>query len=80
MKGHNLKFPKIDISWTLFLDRDGVINKKIENGYVLNIDMFCFEDGVLEAFPILSEISGRIIIVTNQRGDWKRFNNRRKIY
>ena len=24
--------PKIDNSWSLFLDRDGVINKKIEGG------------------------------------------------
>jgi len=68
MKEHNLKFPKIDKSWTLFLDRDGVINEKIENGYVLNVKMFKFIDGVLDAFPVLNEIFGRIIIVTNQRG------------
>ncbi len=65
----NLDFPKnIDRSWTLFLDRDGVINKKIENGYVLNVQMFEFIEGVLEALPILSNIFGRIVVITNQRG------------
>jgi len=68
MKEQNLKFPKIDKEWTLFLDRDGVINEKIENGYVLNIQMFKFLDNVLPAFPILSQIFGKIIVVTNQRG------------
>ncbi len=64
-----MSFPKnIDRSWTLFLDRDGVINKKIENGYVLNVQMFEFIEGVLEALPILSNIFGRIVVVTNQRG------------
>ncbi|HRD40763.1 MAG TPA: phosphatase, partial [Bacteroidia bacterium] len=29
-----LKNLNIDKSWTLFLDRDGVINKKLENDYV----------------------------------------------
>ena len=27
----------IDESWTLFLDRDGVINEKLDNDYVKNI-------------------------------------------
>ncbi len=69
MRGQKVSFPKnIDRSWTLFLDRDGVINKKIENGYVLNVQMFEFIEDVLEALPILSNIFGRIVVVTNQRG------------
>ena len=68
MKEQKLKLPKVDKSWTLFLDRDGVINKKIKNGYVLNVSMFEFLDGVLSAFPILSQTFGRIIVITNQRG------------
>lgn len=68
MKEQKLSFlQNIDNSWTLFLDRDGVINKRIENGYVLNLNMFEFIDGVLESLSLLSEIFRRIIVVTNQR-------------
>jgi D-glycero-D-manno-heptose 1,7-bisphosphate phosphatase len=58
----------IDNSWSLFLDRDGVINEKIENDYVKNWDEFKFKDGVLQAVAGLGKIFGRIFIVTNQRG------------
>jgi histidinol-phosphate phosphatase family protein len=60
--------PEINSSWTLFLDRDGVINQKIDNDYVRRPEDFHFLPGVLEAFPILSAKFGRIVIVTNQRG------------
>ncbi|MEM6801858.1 MAG: HAD family hydrolase [Bacteroidota bacterium] len=59
---------KIDTSWTLFLDRDGVINVKRDNDYVKNWGEFIFLEGVLEALPIFAEKFGRIIVVTNQRG------------
>ena len=58
----------VDSSWTLFLDRDGVINEEKLNEYVLNWDQFIFSKGVLEAFKILSSLFGKIIIVSNQRG------------
>ncbi|WP_197460546.1 D-glycero-alpha-D-manno-heptose-1,7-bisphosphate 7-phosphatase [Thermodesulfatator autotrophicus] len=58
----------IDKSWTLFLDRDGIINKKIENDYVRNWEQFEFLPGVIEALKVLGNIFGKIIIVTNQRG------------
>jgi D-glycero-D-manno-heptose 1,7-bisphosphate phosphatase len=54
--------------WTLFLDRDGVINKKIDNNYVKNWESFEFLPGVYEALEIFSRVFERIIIVTNQRG------------
>ena len=54
--------------WTLFLDRDGVINKELRDDYVKRWDEFIFEVGALEAIAKLSDIFGRIIIVTNQRG------------
>jgi len=57
-----------DKSWTLFLDRDGVINEKLENGYVKTWDEFTFKYGVLEAIARLGRIFGRIFVVTNQRG------------
>ena len=55
-------------TWTLFLDRDGVINKELRDDYVTRWEDFVFEEGALNALAKLSAIFGRIIIVTNQRG------------
>lgn len=63
-----LDLSKIDKSWTLFLDRDGVVNDERLGKYVLNWSEFVFSEGVLNAFKKLGEKFGRIIIVTNQRG------------
>ena len=53
---------------TLFLDRDGVINNKIEGAYVRSFSEFKFIEGVLQAVSQLSNVFNRIIIVTNQQG------------
>lgn len=66
---------QINNSWTLFLDRDGVINKRIFGGYVSNWDDFEFLPGVLDAFSVFSEIFKNIIIVTNQQGVGKGLMN-----
>ena len=58
----------IDKTWTLFLDRDGVINVERLGKYVVNWDEFVFMEGFLEAIKILSYKFDRIIIITNQRG------------
>lgn len=58
----------IDKDWTLFLDRDGVINVRIIDGYVSKIDEFEFMPGVLEALGIFKEKFNHIIVVTNQQG------------
>ena len=63
-----LALPKIDRTWTLFLDRDGVINIEKEQSYVLHYGEFVFYEGVKEALRICTEAFGRIVIVTNQRG------------
>jgi histidinol-phosphate phosphatase family protein len=63
-----LKNYNIDKSWTLFLDRDGVINKRIPDNYVLNWQQFEFLPGVLDALKTFNAIFGRIIVVTNQQG------------
>ncbi len=60
--------PRIDSSWTLFLDRDGVLNRKVENGYVLNPSMLEIIPGAPEAVSSLGGRFGTIVIVTNQRG------------
>jgi len=58
----------LDKSWSLFLDRDGVINEKLENDYVKTWGEFTFKEGVLQAIAGLGKIFGRIFVVTNQRG------------
>ena len=52
---------------TLFLDRDGVINRKIENNYVLKFSEFIFMPGALIAIKKLTFIFNRILVVTNQQ-------------
>jgi len=59
---------QIDKSWTLFLDRDGVINHEKKEDYVLNWQEFRFYDGVKEALQVLAGLFGTIVMVTNQRG------------
>jgi D-glycero-D-manno-heptose 1,7-bisphosphate phosphatase len=59
---------RIDPSWTLFLDRDGVINRRLPMAYVREWDEFMFLDGVLESLPKMSFLFTRIFIVTNQAG------------
>lgn len=63
-----LDLKKIDKTWTLFLDRDGVLNHDKDNDYIRNWEEFRFYDHTLEALSILSGIFGRIVIVTNQKG------------
>lgn len=69
----DLEQPVLDLKrtgrdWTLFLDRDGVINNEIVGRYVLNWDEFIFSDGSLEAIRLLSQRFGKIVVVSNQRG------------
>ncbi len=59
---------KFDKKWTLFLDRDGVINEKKENDYIKNWTEFSFTYRARESLAILSTFFDKIIIVTNQRG------------
>jgi len=53
---------------TLFLDRDGVINVKLEARYVRNSNEFEYIQGALVAISKLSKLFKRILIVTNQQG------------
>ena len=58
----------IDKSWTLFLDRDGVINYEKKDDYIRNWQEFKFYEGGKDAIKIFSEKFGSIIVVSNQRG------------
>jgi len=64
----DLKQLNIDKSWSLFLDRDGVINKRLMADYVKSVDEFEFLPGVPEAFKKFADVFGRIFVITNQRG------------
>jgi D-glycero-D-manno-heptose 1,7-bisphosphate phosphatase len=58
----------IDKTWTLFLDRDGVINYEKHLDYIHNWDEFVFYEGVKEAIAVFAKVFNRIIVVTNQKG------------
>jgi histidinol-phosphate phosphatase family protein len=69
MHAPNSNFPDWSSgSWTLFLDRDGVINRKVDNGYVTKLSEFEALPGAIESIAALSQIFRRVIIVSNQRG------------
>ena len=59
---------------SLFLDRDGVINYKI-NGYVESFDTFKFIPGSIDAICNLRVLFNYIIIITNQQGIGKGIMN-----
>ena len=64
----NLQNLRIDRSWTLFLDRDGVVNRRIVGGYVQSWEEFRFLPGVLDALALFNKTFGRIVVVSNQQG------------
>lgn len=64
----NTPMREFDASWTLFLDRDGVINTRLPNEYVTKWDDFDFIVGSLKAIEDLAQIFGHIVVVTNQAG------------
>jgi D-glycero-D-manno-heptose 1,7-bisphosphate phosphatase len=51
---------------TIFLDRDGVVNKEVN--YLYKIEDFVFIDGIFEACLYFQKLDYKIIIVTNQSG------------
>jgi D-glycero-D-manno-heptose 1,7-bisphosphate phosphatase len=53
---------------TLFLDRDGVINKRLMDDYVKTVEEFEFLPGVIQCFPVLNKFFSKIFVVTNQQG------------
>jgi histidinol-phosphate phosphatase family protein len=55
-------------SFSLFLDRDGVLNEEIPNDYVRQPEQLVFYPGVLHALQQVRPWAKRMIVVTNQRG------------
>ena len=51
---------------TIFLDRDGVINKEVK--YLHKVEDFIFINGIFTACKFFKDLDYKIIIVTNQSG------------
>ncbi|RYZ23259.1 MAG: HAD-IIIA family hydrolase [Chitinophagaceae bacterium] len=68
LRAPQLDLAQVDETWTLLLDRDGVLNDERHETYVLHRGEFQFSAGVLEAMPLLARHFGKILVVTNQRG------------
>jgi D-glycero-D-manno-heptose 1,7-bisphosphate phosphatase len=64
----SLNLAVINPNWTLFLDRDGVINVEKKEDYIRNWEEFQFYDESILALPILAQKFNRILITTNQKG------------
>lgn len=58
----------VNRQWSLFLDRDGVINERIIGSYVSDTKQFIIKDDFLSAIKILRPLFGYIFVVTNQQG------------
>jgi D-glycero-D-manno-heptose 1,7-bisphosphate phosphatase len=56
---------------TIFLDRDGVINKDVS--YLYKIEDFEFIDGIFEACLNFQKLGYHLIIVTNQSGIFRKY-------
>ncbi|HEX4849249.1 MAG TPA: HAD-IIIA family hydrolase [Puia sp.] len=63
-----LDLKQINKDWTLFLDRDGIINVEKKDGYILHWSEFVFYNGVQEAVGEFSKLFNIIVMATNQRG------------
>ena len=59
---------QIQSDWTLFLDRDGVINVEKEADYIRSAKELVVYEGVPEALHFFNACFARILVVTNQRG------------
>lgn len=57
-----------DKSWSLFLDRDGVINERLMGDYVKRVEEFRFIPGTKQAIKHFRNVFGKIFVVTNQQG------------
>jgi len=68
LKQQELDLKNIDKEWTLFLDRDGVINYEKKDDYIRNWEEFKFYEGAKDALKILAQKFGKVFVVSNQRG------------
>lgn len=57
----------IDKNWSLFLDRDGVINERLMGNYVLTKEQFQLCPKVDQAIAHFNTVFARVLVVTNQQ-------------
>ena len=50
------------------MDRDGVINKRLQDRYVASWEQFEFNEGVIESIVKFNKFFKYIVVVTNQQG------------
>ena len=62
---------ELDANWSLFLDRDGVINR--DKGYTHRIEDFEWILDSKEAIKFLNEKNYHVFVVTNQSGITRNF-------
>jgi histidinol-phosphate phosphatase family protein len=62
----------VDSTWTIMVDRDGVVNRRIVGSYVRSVAEFEILPGAVQALVDLSAAAGRVVLVTNQAGLGKR--------
>lgn len=58
----------IEGDWSLFLDRDGVINHRIVGDYVRNIEQLKLYSQIEKTIANLSRLFAHTFVVTNQQG------------
>jgi histidinol-phosphate phosphatase family protein len=63
-----IPYEAIDKSWTLFLDRDGVLNRDKEGDYIRNAGEFVLLDEANTAVSMLNKVFGITVVATNQKG------------
>ena len=54
--------------FSLFLDRDGVINEAVSEDYIKNWKEFKFKPDFIAHFPKICGLFAHIIVITNQQG------------
>jgi len=50
----------------LFVDRDGVLNERIEDGYVLDVDSFKPLEDSIESLRVAQRSGAAVVVITNQ--------------
>lgn len=74
-----MNIPVFDSSWTLFLDRDGVINVRLMGDYVKTPEEFELLPGVARAICKANTVFGKVVVVTNQQGIGKQLMTERNL-
>jgi D-glycero-D-manno-heptose 1,7-bisphosphate phosphatase len=64
---------QINSSWSLFLDRDGVLNEEKHQDYIRHESELILYPGVAESIAYFNRLFQLVLVVTNQRGISKGF-------